>query len=522
MTRTAIFVIAKRHAPTGAHTVPTGRDIRFFSAEKKMYLDGISDSRDVVIPKDPIERIVGQKRAVEKVKIAIRQRRHLLLVGPPGVGKSMLAQALALKLARPNQEIRVLNNESDPERPLLEVVNREAFEKVDSSQTRTSAGLIVSPREVPAFIAEQLGFRCSACGALSGDREMVCPKCGTNKYSNRSVSESPFSDIITEVFDLSLTRPEREVQTIDRSKGDRDNIVIYRKIAGGRIQILDRPGAEPPPPKKMERKMKVIVPMNRIPFVQATGANETELLGDVRHDPFGSHPEIGTPAYLRIIPGAIHEAHEGVLFIDELSQILDFQPFILTAMQEKKFPIVGRNPHSAGASVKVSNVPCDFVFVGACNIGDVEKILGPLRNRILGGGYEVLLDTTMSDNDENRLKMAQFISQEIETDKRIPPATAEAIEEIVKEAKRRALTVDNAKNCLSLRLRDLGGLIRYSGDLAILEESPYIEKRHIQRGVLEARPVERQIEETYGAVWKGVGKESGLVSDRDKAEDGYR
>jgi lon-related putative ATP-dependent protease len=183
---------------------------------------------------------------------------------------------------------------------------------------------------------------------------------------------------------------------------------------------------------------------------------------------------------------------------------------------------VGRNPHSAGASVKVSNVPCDFVFVGACNIGDVEKILGPLRNRILGGGYEVLLDTTMPDNDENRLKMAQFISQEIENDKRIPPATAEAIEEIIKEAKRRALMVDNAKNCLSLRLRDLGGLIRYSGDLAILEESPYIEKRHIHQGILEARPVERQIEETYGTVWKGVGKESGLVSDRDKAEEGYR
>ena len=52
------------------------------------------------------------------------------------------------------------------------------------------------------------------------------------------------------------------------------------------------------------------------------------------------------------LAGAVHEAHEGVLFIDEMATLGDTQRFILTAMQEKKFPITGRNPTSAGASVR--------------------------------------------------------------------------------------------------------------------------------------------------------------------------
>src|SRR4029077_2335375 len=196
---------------------------------------------------------------------------------------------------------------------------------------------------------------------------------------------------------------------------------------------------------------------------------------DVRHDPYGGHPQLGTLPYERTIPGAIHEAHEGVLFIDELPHLGSLQRHVLIGMQEKRFPITGRNPQSGGAAVRVDSVPCDFILVAASNIQDIHKILSPLRSRIAGGGYEILLDTTMPDTERNRMKLAQFCAQEIATDGRIRPATREAIQELILEARRRAELIDGRRNALTLRLRDLGGLIRTAGALAAIGGSEFLE-----------------------------------------------
>lgn len=486
-----------------------------------MYLDEIETTKDVEIPKDPIDRIIGQDHVIDKVRSAIKQRRNLLLVGPPGIGKSMIAQALALNLPRPGEEIRAVHNPQNPERPILEIIKRGELEK--EKETRPVGGILVSPKEVPAFVAEQLGFRCSSCGEISDVKETICPKCGTNKYSRVlwSRRNTPFGDIITEVFELGTRRPEREVKTTRLGGDGRERIIVYQHAGNGNVRVLDQSVLDKIKQIDEKKQMKVLVPIDRIPFVHATGASETELLGDVRHDPYGSHPEIGTPAYQRVIPGAIHEAHEGVLFIDELPHMEYLQNFILTAMQEKKFSIIGRNPHSAGASVKINDVPCDFIFVGACNIADIGKILPPLRSRVIGNGYEILLETTMPDVDENRKNLLQFIAQEIEMDGRIPHASKGAIREIIKESGKRAFELDGKRHTLTLRLRDLGGLIRLAGDRAILDNSEFIEAAHVRKSVDEAKPIEHQIRERYGSIWKGVKSDSAVPIRSEKKDEGY-
>jgi ATP-dependent Lon protease len=310
----------------------------------------------------------------------------------------------------------------------------------------------------------------------------------------------------------------RERVTTTRKRFGKEEVVVFER-AGEMIKVLDQPALEKRRELEKESPKKVIVPISRNQFVLATGASEVELLGDVRHDPYGGHPQLGTQPYDRVVAGAIHSAHQGVLFIDELPHLGHLQRYILTAMQEKRFPITGKNPQSSGASVRVDNVPCDFIFVGACNIQDLPHILSPLRSRINGGGYEVLVETVMKDSPENRLKLATFVAQEIVMDAKIPHATREAVGLIIEEARKRAKTVDNRDKSLTLRLRELGGLVRAAGDIAVVEGSSLMEPRHIKEAKKTARPVEEQIKERYGSYLGGVSSD---VSSSEKDSSPYQ
>ncbi len=476
----------------------------------------LSSTEEIQIPSDPLDRVLGQEEAIELAKIAARQRRHLLLVGPPGTGKSMIARALSMNLPQPKHETRVVENPENPERPFLEVLDADEVEKEERIKEE-SVGILLDPKDAPVNVAEHLGYRCKECGGYSLPTDLTCPHCSKSKV-DMGGRNNPFQDLLGGMLEAALpqaTAGKEKVHTT-RTRNGEEEVVIFER-AGDKIRMLDQKAIAKRGELQRTSREKVLVPLRRNPFVLATGASETELLGDVRHDPYGGHEKLGTPAYERIVAGSIHEANEGVLFIDEISHLGDLQRYILTAMQEKTFPIVGRNPQSAGASVRVDDVPCDFILVAACNIQDLENILSPLRSRIVGGGYEVLVDVAMPDNDRNRAKYAQFVAQEVNLDGRIPHATIGAVEKIIEEGRRRAKE-DNMINSLTLRLRELGGLIRAAGDIAVMEDAPLITEDHIDRALRRSRSAEEQIRERYGSYNKGLGKD---VSSAQKERSSY-
>ncbi len=480
----------------------------------------LHSTADVHIPSDPLARVIGQEEAIDLARLAATQRRHLLLVGPPGTGKSMIAQALALHLPAPRHEVRVVHNPENPERPMVEVVTEDEVESEGVSRL-SAAGDLIEPKDAPGNVAQRLGYRCGSCSALSPYTERSCPQCGASKL-DIDRNNNPFGDLLGGMLESAMsvipqTPVGKEKVTTTRMRGGKEEVVVFER-AGDHIRVLDQKSLEKRRELEKTSNRKVVVPLKRNPFVLATGASETELLGDVRHDPYGGHQGLGTPPYERVVAGSIHEAHEGVLFIDEISHLGQTQRYILSAMQEKYFPITGHNPQSAGASVRVDSVPCDFILVAACNIQDLENILSPLRSRIAGGGYELLMDTGMPDNDGNRAKYLQFIAQEIQMDGRIPHASMETVKGLVKEGRRRAQEWDDHSNQLTLRLREMGGLIRAAGDQAAKEGSDLIEHEHLEKALKRARTVEEQIRARYGSYMKGLSKD---VSDSQKEKSPY-
>ncbi|MCL2296506.1 MAG: ATP-dependent protease LonB, partial [Methanomassiliicoccaceae archaeon] len=217
------------------------------------------------------------------------------------------------------------------------------------------------------------------------------------------------------------------------------------------------------------------------------------LLGDVRHDPFQSGG-LETPSHDRLEAGAIHKANKGVLYIDEINLLrMESQQALLTAMQEKKMSITGQSERSSGALVKSEPVPCDFVLVCAGNLDAIRGMHPALRSRIRGYGYEVYMRSTMPDTDENRYNVARFVAQEVKKDEKIPHFDKYAVGEIIKEAQRRA----GRKGELTLRMRELGGLVRVSGDMAVERGSDIVTVDDVFSAKGTARSLEQQIADRH-------------------------
>ena len=80
-------------------------------------------TKEINVEKRIIDQVIGQDDAVKIMKKAASQRRHVLLIGEPGTGKSMLGLGLAELLPKEKLvDIVSFHNPNDENQPLIRTV----------------------------------------------------------------------------------------------------------------------------------------------------------------------------------------------------------------------------------------------------------------------------------------------------------------------------------------------------------------------------------------------------------------
>ena len=401
-------------------------------------------TEDVAVPKRLIDQVIGQDKAVSIIKKSADQRRHMLLIGDPGTGKSMLAKSMAELLPKSElEDVLVYNNPEDNNEPRVRIVPAGKGREIVETQKAQAAAM----------------------------------------HEQRSKSQMMIVMMIVGLGILWFI-----------STGFTQPIIVFYSLIAAAFVFMAMRYAN-------QNKEKAIIPKGLVlhdrkdgaPFIDATGSHAGSLLGDVRHDPFQSGG-LETPAHDRVESGAIHKSNKGVLYLDEINMLrMESQQALLTAIQEKKFSISGQSERSAGAMTKTEPVPCDFVLVAAGNLDSIQGMHPALRSRVRGYGYEVYMNSTIPDTAENREKLIRFIAQEVDKDEKISHFDSGAVGEIIHEAQRRA----GRQYHLSLRLRELGGLVRVAGDICREEEGELVTAEHVIKAKKIARPLEQQIADRY-------------------------
>lgn len=486
------------------------RELMLYPETLKDNLKGFSDTSSIKIPDDPIEHVIFQDKAKKAIRKIAQSRGHLLMVGKPGTGKSMLAgmfkhiidksmgdyiRPKASIIAYPgkdNNHVRFAYE--DPQKIEIHIAGvRHEIDKAKNSMDEFSlADQIGSVRKVrklllwltllsviigiflaPAFIITGLAGIGSIFMFMQENNHKAQEKVQRETYNNKSVSVKHISDMLPEI----LHDPRKD-----------NNLMI-----------------------------------------SVSEPNSKNMKGGFRHDPYQSG-NLQTPIHQRAFLGA--HAKAPIIYIDELKTLIKtrYMSSLLEIMQNKQYILEGgKNTGSGAADRSENSLKADNIIIACCNHDTLRHLQkegeGAFLSRIEDKGEIIYMESSVQESPSHVIQVAQYIKQEIinlqkefedtwgevmkkegnsgvrrrcqqiygknlpvNYDLRVREFSRDAVSEIVKEL--RCRSSDGKLNCI---LRPINGIIKTAELEAIIDNSDSVESRHIRKALKEHMSLEGEI-----------------------------
>jgi Lon-like ATP-dependent protease len=488
------------------------------------------DTSQISVPEDPIDRVIFQDKAKRAIRKIAQNRGHILMVGRPGTGKSMLAnmfkevleqslgdylrpqEAIIAYPGKDKNHVRIAYENPEKIEPLLDTLIKGIDLARDSVEEFSLADQIQSARKAKqgllwaAAIGTAGGIFFPAAFVLAGLTGMGA------------------------IFMYMQENNHKAQEKIQReSISDRRNAVKHLEDMVPDV-LYD-------PRKDKDLMARISEPDAR------------NMKGGFRHDPYQSG-NLETPCHKRAYLGA--HAKSPIIYIDELKTLIKvgYMAELLEIMQNKQYILEGgRNTGSGAADRSETHLRADNIMVACCNHDTLQHLQeegeGAFLSRIEDKGEIIQMESAVPETAENIRQVAQYVKQEIinlgqefkeswgevianegyesvkqrsETifGKALPAdfmlqereICRRAVLEIIKELRCRA-----SDGKLSSILRPINGIIKSAEFEAIFENAPQVEARHIRKALKEHLSLEGGLSKEFSEHKKYLKKYISSMTD---------
>jgi Lon-like ATP-dependent protease len=471
------------------------------------HLDFFTTTADIPLPEDPIERVVFQDRAKAAIRKIAQNRGHILMVGRPGTGKSLLANMFKEVLDRSLGEYL---------RPTRAIV---AYPGKDKHHIRIAYESPETMDRTIARLIEDINKAAENIGEFNLAEPIRSVRRAKNWLMTAAVTTAlagvffPPAFVVTGLSGIGaifMFIQENQYQAQEK---------IQRNTMGGKHHNV----------KHLEDMLPEILfdPRKETQFmIRVAEPDARNMKGGFRHDPYQSGL-LHTPAHKRAFLGA--HATAPIIYIDELKTMIKagYMPELLEIMQSKSYTLEGGRQSGSGSADRSEDpLIAENIFIACCNHDTLNYLKqegdGAFLSRIEDKGEVIEMEGAVPESQESIRQTAQYVKQEIDHlgdefdnlwgdilkkegrdgvrrrcehimgrplphDYALTPRefSGAAVMEIIKELRCRA---DDGK--LSCILRPINGVIKSAQFIAIAENAAIIQPKHIRQALTEHMSLE--------------------------------